>query len=391
MSVVETDVVSGLYPADVIMFPDETYHVQSRQWQGIPGIERAVNGRLWATWYSGGQGEEPGNHVILATSGDDGGSWTDPVLVVDPGPHRRTFDPCLWQDTIGRLWLFWAQTGENQYYDGRAGVWAIRTDTPDWEHAQWSEPKRLCHGVMMNKPIVLTNGEWLLPAAVWFKYGMVDFEVPAKDEVKPFCGSGVVASNDCGQTWTWRGAVVDAPARTFDEHMLIERRDGSLWLLYRTLYGVGQSTSTDGGRTWKRPKVTEIQCPDSRFFIRRLLSGALLLVTHDEHDEMPSEWKGRSHLTAYVSDDDGYTWQGGLLLDERGRVSYPDGIQTADGLIYLIYDHNRGDRWAYAHDREILMAVFREEDIRAKKNVSTQAKFKQMISKVPVDVPFTMS
>lgn len=36
----------------------------------------------------------------------------------------------------------------------------------------------------------------------------------------------------------------------------------------------------------------------------------------------------RSHLTAYLSKDDGTTWTGGLMLDERRGVSYPDGQQT---------------------------------------------------------------
>ena len=29
-------------------------------------------------------------------------------------------------------------------------------------------------------------------------------------------------------------------------------------------------------------------------------------------------------MTAYLSGDDGKTWGGGLLLDERERVTYPD-------------------------------------------------------------------
>ena len=38
----------------------------------------------------------------------------------------------------------------------------------------------------------------------------------------------------------------------------------------------------------------------------------------------------RRHLTAFISTDDGRTWGGGLMLDERRGVSYPDGQQTAD-------------------------------------------------------------
>ena len=68
------------------------------------------------------------------------------------------------------------------------------------------------------------------------------------------------------------------------------------------------------------------------------------------------EWN-RSHLTAYVSADDGNTWEGGLLLDARETVSYPDGVQAADGRIFVIYDRNRNT------DREIWMAVFTEDDV----------------------------
>ena len=35
---------------------------------------------------------------------------------------------------------------------------------------------------------------------------------------------------------------------------------------------------------------------------------------------------GREQLTAYVSDDDGMTWSGGLRTDAREDVTYPDGV-----------------------------------------------------------------
>ncbi|HEY3377567.1 MAG TPA: sialidase family protein [Armatimonadota bacterium] len=85
----------------VLMNPGPAYQTAARHWQGIPGIERAANGRLWATWYTGGYGEEPGNHVVLVTSEDEGQSWSEPVLVVLPADGGRTFDPCLWLDPRG--------------------------------------------------------------------------------------------------------------------------------------------------------------------------------------------------------------------------------------------------------------------------------------------------
>ena len=68
-----------------------------------------------------------------------------------------------------------------------------------------------------------------------------------------------------------------------------ERRDGSLWMLVRTLYGIGESTSTDGGRTWSEVAPSDIGHVTSRFFIRRLDSGNLVLVKHGEID--PALWR----------------------------------------------------------------------------------------------------
>jgi hypothetical protein len=82
----------------------------------------------------------------------------------------------------------------------------------------------------------------------------------------------------------------------------------------------------------------------------------------------------RSHLTAFVSTDEGRTWGGGLLLDERTGVSYPDGQQTADGLIRIIYDYSRTEA------RQILVAAFREEDAAAGRPVTGAVQLRQLVS-----------
>lgn len=368
-----------MHPADVALEPpliDTTpgaeYHsANRRQFQGIPAIERAANGRLWAAWYSGGPGEGPENYVLLTTSGDDGVTWTEPVLVVDPPGDVRAFDECLWHDPRGRLWLFWAQS--YRWYDGRAGVWCIRCDDPQVEHPTWSEPRRISDGIMMNKPTILSSGEWLLPVAVW------QFEpkppAPAPRRVaRAQCN--VLCTEDEGETFAFRGGA-DLPAGQKYEHMLIERKDGSLWMLMRATYGIGESVSTDGGRTWSPGTPTSLGGPDSRFFVRRLRSGRLLLVNH--HDFMRRQheegFHKRNTITAFLSDDDGLTWRGGLLIDERFLVSYPDGVQADDGSIYVIYDRER-----YAA-KEILMAVFREEDVLAARCVSPGARMRILVNR----------
>jgi hypothetical protein len=87
------------------------------------------------------------------------------------------------------------------------------------------------------------------------------------------------------------------------------------------------------------------------------------------------KFTGRSHLTAQISTDDGASWNEGLLLDERERVSYPDGVQDKDGIIWVVYDRDRQGAG------EILLARFREEDVIAGKDVSGKVRLKQVISR----------
>ena len=150
-------------------------------------------------------------------------------------------------------------------------------------------------------------------------------------------------------------------------------------MLLRNTRGIAQSESMDGGRTWS---TGSILLPGStfankRFFIRRLRSGSLLMVRNN------SPAGRRTHLTAFVSDDDGASWQGGLLLDER-ESSYPDGVQAADGKIYLIYDHQR-----YTLNRDgnrgvgsVQMAVIREQDVRASQLVSPDARLRVDVTRL---------
>ena len=304
-------------PPEIISNPssEEKYKPVNRKFTGIPSLAVTPGGRLWAVWYAGpAPGEDRHNYVVVSTSGDGGKSWEE-VLVVDPdgsGPVRA-YDPEIWIDPLGKLWVFWAQAKAREegtwsmLSEGTpAGVWVLRADHPESEAPKWQSPDRLTDGVMMCKPLVLSTGEWVLPASSWKKERH---------------NARMVVSTDQGLSWQVRGgASVPDEVRSFDEQMIVERKDDSLWMLIRTRYGIGQSISHDRGFTWSPVVQSGIQHPSARFFIRRLHSGNLLLVKHGPVDMQT----GRSHLMAFISRDDGYTWSDGLLLDQRPGVSYPD-------------------------------------------------------------------
>jgi hypothetical protein len=287
-----------------------------------------------------------------------------------PRRVRARLDACLWTDPQLRLWVFWGQA--SGHWDGRAGVWAMVTSDPGSARPKWSAPRRIADGILMNKPIVRKNGDWLLPVTLWTREPNLPF-INERDRLNLASevlqslihnppatrGSHALISKDQGKTFQ---PLPVAPFPAEDgptENMLVERRDGSLWMLARTRYGIGESESADGGQTWSAARPSSILHPPTRFFITRLRSGKLLLVKH-----VPPNGKDRSHLTALLSSDEGRTWTGGLLLDERMNVSYPDGIQAPDGRIFVIYDRERFS------EREILLSVFLEEDIVAGKGSS---------------------
>ncbi|MEA1951236.1 MAG: sialidase family protein, partial [Planctomycetota bacterium] len=283
--------------------PGQEYADENREFQGIPSIARAPGGRLWATWYGGGKSEGPENYIMLATSGDDGQKWSDLKLVIDP-PFRAS-EPGAWVDPQGRLWLMC-----NLYPEGLCGeksmLWVIVAKNPDKENPTWSEPRLLARNLnCFNKPIVLDSGAWLWPVGSW-------------NRANP---SRPLLSADQGRKFKPGGPVLVPPkSREFDEYNVVQLRDGRLWLLMRTKGGPYEAFSTDGGCTWSpaKPHPT-IKNTVARHFLTRLRSGKLLLVKHGAIDQKI----GRSHLRAFVSSDDGQTWRGGLMLDERHQVSYP--------------------------------------------------------------------
>lgn len=345
------------------------------------GIERTPKGRLWACWVAGG--DSPRAFFVLATSDDDGETWSKPRLVVDAHSKNLPMDRSvlvgnLWTDPLGRLWLIFDQS--MGMFDGRAGVWASLCENPDADRPAWSAPRRIWHGVTLNKPTVLSTGEWMLPISLDQREGFGPFKGLFK-ELDPMRGANVFVSADRGATWQRRGAA-RFPNPDWHEHMIVERRDGSLWMLAWTSKGIMQTTSADGGRTWAEPtEPPGIRQPNARFHVRRLASGKLLLVKHGDRVD---RHEGRVQLSAWLSEDDGKTWKGGLVLDERKGVSYPDGFQAPDGTIYISYDRNR------ATDGEILLARFTEEDVLAKKPVGPKSKLKMLISRplgIKKDVP----
>jgi len=154
----------------VLANPGAEFQDEARPGAMIIGMDRTAKGRIWGCWT--GTGDKADGYFLLATSDDDGSTWSKPRLAV--GARTEAAQKIsgalvgnLWTDPKGRLWLFFdQQLGDPQK---RITNWFIRCDDPDAAQPTWSEPVMFAEGCTLNKPTVLKNGDWLLPVSDWHK------------------------------------------------------------------------------------------------------------------------------------------------------------------------------------------------------------------------------
>jgi photosystem II stability/assembly factor-like uncharacterized protein len=308
----------------------------------------------------GGTNEGIDNFVLLISSDDDGRSWTGPRIALDHPDPVRLFEPMIWTDPLGRIWLTWSQA--YMWWDGRGGVWAGILSNADSENPKIPIPRRIMNGVMAVQPYFGKTGRWYWSVACWKRYRSTHFQFPEEEF------SMVYTSDDIGKTFSLVGKS-DVAVRTFDEHTIVEREDGSILMIVRTTYGFASCDSYDGGRTWTAGKIYR-KGPPAKSSLRRLSDGRFVWITHNNGFKPQ-----RSHMSALLSEDGGSTWPYALLLDGRADVSYPGTHVTEDNRIYIVHDKGRYD------DKEIVFHVIRADDVKAGRLVCPDSRLMEVAAK----------
>ena len=353
ISILERTCDLALLPPTLLTVPlPEKYLPANETFAMNNGVAVTRSGRIWVNWIGGG--DSPDAYSVAAYSDDGGRTFQPPALAVDghsptlPIPRSNIIGN-LWVDPAGRLHHFISQS--LWHNDGRMGVWETVCDNPDAAVPPWSPLRRLCDGAALNKPIVLANGTWLLPvelAQTWGPWrGLF-----GSDNARAF----LLASADGGCTWSPRG-MVEVPDSDWPENNVLELPGGRLRMYFRSRKGLLASGSDDGGHTWGSvARAVGMDNPCARCQVRRLASGRWIFVKHLAPPDSFNDNR-RVGIIAYLSDDFGATWQGGLVLDDRPGTSYPDVAQDEAGRIYVTHDFERG------REAEIILHIFSEEDI----------------------------
>ena len=332
--------------------PDKAkYAVDAMERTQITALETSAKGRLWASVLCGG--DDADGFLTLAYSDSQGKSWVEAVVALDGRDEKLAVrNGVLWRSPKGEMWLFYSVF--DGYYDGRGSMWTMVCKNPDDSKPVWEAPNYLGVGIPTGRPMVNGKGEWFLPVVLWGrdvlsygralfisnKWNRARFESPYLDkytELDSKRGAGVYISVDEGASWRENlGAVKctnELITARYNNPQLFCQEDGAVCMVLRAS-GTAWSyaSSSVDGVSWSEP-TRFVSAPDQNFAVQRLSNGLLLMVRNGRFDRN-IYWLPEG-MYAYLSEDGGKTWYGGLRLATDCATINPTIAESKDGVIYI--------------------------------------------------------
>ena len=290
-----------------------------------------VKGQLVCSFFGGTAERNP--DVGIWVSRKFNGKWTPVVEIANgvqsPDLRYPTWNPVLFKPREGDLMLFY-KVGPSP------GQWWGMVKTSNDGGCTWSEAQKMGDGLIgpvKNKPIQLEDGAIVAGSSTEDNGWRVHIE----------------RSTDGGNNWKIVGPINNGDEVGAIQPTLLTYPDGRIQMLCRTRYSengfIAQSWSEDGGLTWSEMNATVLPNNNSGLDGVTLADGRQLLVyNHSTRNQPGMGHKGRGILNVALSRD-GKNWEAALVLDyEDGQdrqFSYPSVIQTADGLVHIVYTWHR--------------------------------------------------
>lgn len=312
------------------------YMEENNTMNGMPSVAVTNNGRIYAVYMTGSDGEyQMKNSGIVKYSDDDGKTWNR-LFVIDTWDNQKInstkqtvcsdYELKIDPSTNVLYVTYTLRPNANGVLPMDTQTWMFTISNPDSEvmteeALDISEHWNTKLGYVRNGFTVLKNGDFII--------------VP--NETKQSAKNSVYISKDKGETWNAIGSIYIPQATYHDEPVVVEKQDGSLWCLTCSNTGyLTESFSYDGGKTWTVGTQTEIANPASRFAISRLTSGKLIMVSNNDSSN-------KIGMVVAISNDDGATWEDKLCLFD-GYASYPTialDNSTGKEQIHVVFDDGR--------------------------------------------------
>lgn len=324
---------------------------------------------LFATWSSAEVHEDsPGQRMMLATSDDEGRTWSDPHVLVDrqPGEHGWGVVTSMGiYEHDSRLMAYWGyydytETALRLFMDQQSGIngkmdpalcWHQGTYTgivvSDDRGRTWKGPvariERFCPNLC---PQRLGGGRLIMPGNLWYPYtddpygidgwhtaGVPRLPVDYVDDPEGF----------------WKGKHHRGDSHACCEGSCYETDDRVIHMMLRTeTHRLAVTESRDAGATWSEPMLTDYTDCNCRFHFGRFSDGRFFGLGCPEP---------RSKRTPMVlaTSGDGVRFERHYVLGDapaspprrpgifkHGRYGYPT-YHLADGTLFIMYSVNKED------------------------------------------------
>lgn len=312
---------------------------------------------LVAAWYGGTDEGEKDVSIYLSRMIDS--QWTTPVVVADgyrsASLRYPTWNPVLYQYPGGDLLLFY-KVGSSP------STWWGELKRSKDNGKTWGEIEILPEGIIgpvKNKPVLLANGSLLCGSSTEDSGWKIHFEI----------------TSDTCKTWTKTSAINNGSTFPAIQPTILTYSDGRIQMLGRTkTASIGESWSTDNGKTWSAIKNGSLPQNSSGIDGVTLADGRQVLVYN--HVIPPAgQYKGvRNPLNVALSND-GASWYAAAVLAEKESAddewyAYPSVIQSSDGYVHIVYTWRRTNIRYLKIDPKELYSIAIVDKVWPKNNTS---------------------
>lgn len=289
-------------------------------------IVETTNGELVASWFGGTHERNPDVGIWLSKRKN--GKWTEGVEVANGVQNDTlrypTWNPVLYQIPDGDLMLFY-KIGPSP-----STWWGMLMRSSDGGDT-WSNPEKMPEGFLgpiKNKPVLLDNGNLLLPSSVEGNGWNLRME----------------STPDFGKTWVMGDTLPKGENKiNAIQPSVLFHENGKLQQLGRTRNRHLFSTwSEDNGKTWSDLELLNMPNNSSGTDAVTMKNGQHVLIYNHVWPDEGTTKGHRSPLNIAVSND-GVNWEASLVLEDSkiSQYSYPSIIQGTDGMLHCIYTWRR--------------------------------------------------
>lgn len=282
------------------------------------------DGQYLVAWFAGTK--EGQDDVGIWMAKGDGVNWSHAKEIVKVRNDAH-WNPILFIDSQDNIHLYFKVGKEIPTWE----TWhMVSEDNGD----SWTAPKELVkgdrggRGPVKNKPIILSNGNWLAGAST--------------ENDKWVCFADL--STDQGLTWERTENIpfdtVDFVGKGMIQPALWESSPGNVHMLMRSSNGnIYRSDSKNYGKNWSEAYNIGMPNPNSGIDLIILRNNNLILAYNPDNEN----WGSRGTLLLAESKDNGTNWKDIFTLekgDQNDEYSYPAMI-FSENEVAITYTWNR--------------------------------------------------